>query len=50
VDLANERGGDDNITAIVLKVKTVKNIPMKLERFIALAQRTFFRLFNKTKI
>jgi protein phosphatase len=49
VDLANERGGDDNITAIVLKVKTVKNIPMKLERFMALAQRIFFRLFNKTK-
>ena len=50
VDLANERGGDDNITAIVLKVKTVKNIPMKLERFMALAQRIFFKLFNKTKI
>jgi protein phosphatase len=49
VDLANERGGDDNITAIVLKVKTVKNIPMKLERFMALAQRIFFKLFNKTK-
>jgi protein phosphatase len=25
VDLANERGGDDNVTTIVLKVKTVKN-------------------------
>jgi protein phosphatase len=25
VDLANARGGDDNITAIILKVKTVKN-------------------------
>jgi len=25
VDLANERGGDDNITAIILKVKTVKD-------------------------
>ncbi len=50
VDLANERGGDDNITAIVLKIKTVKNIPMKLERVMALAQRIFFRLFNKTKI
>ena len=25
VDLANERGGDDNITAIILKVKTVKH-------------------------
>jgi len=25
VDLANERGGEDNITAIILKIKTVKN-------------------------
>jgi protein phosphatase len=50
VDLANDRGGDDNITAIVLKVKTVKNIPLKLERFLALGKRIFFRLFNKTKI
>ncbi len=25
VDLANERGGDDNVTTIVLKVKNVKN-------------------------
>jgi protein phosphatase len=24
VNLANERGGDDNITTIILKVKTVK--------------------------
>ncbi len=50
VDLANERGGDDNITAIVLKVKTVKNTPMKIGRFMALAKRTFFRIVNKTKI
>jgi protein phosphatase len=50
VDLANERGGDDNVTAIVLKVQTVKNTPMKLERLIALIKRIFFRLFYKTKI
>lgn len=50
VDLANERGGDDNVTAIVLKVQTVKNTPMKFERLIALTKRIFFRLFNKKKI
>ena len=50
VDLANERGGDDNVTAIVLKVQTVKNTPMKFERLIALTKRIFFRLFNKTKV
>jgi protein phosphatase len=50
VDLANERGGDDNVTAIVLKIQTVKNTPMKIERLIALTKRIFFRLFNKTKI
>ena len=50
VDLANERGGDDNVTAIVLKVQTLKNTPMKFERLIALTKRIFFRLFNKTKV
>ena len=50
VDLANGRGGDDNITAIVLKVKTVKNTSMKFKRFIAMAKRIFFRITNKNKI
>ena len=50
VDLANERGGDDNVTAIVLKVQTLKNTPMKFELLIALTKRIFFRLFNKTKV
>ena len=50
VDLANGRGGDDNITAIVLKVKTVKNTSMKFKRLIAMAQRIFFRITNKNKI
>jgi len=44
VDLANERGGDDNITAIVLKVKMVKNTPMKLKRLVAMAQRILFKI------
>ena len=50
VDLANGRGGDDNITAIVLKVKMVKNTSLKFKRFIAMAKRIFFRITNKNKI
>jgi len=46
VDLANERGGDDNITAIVLKVKMVKNTPMKLKRLVAMAKRIYFKITN----
>jgi protein phosphatase len=49
VDLANDRGGDDNITAIVLKVKMVKNTSMKFKRLVAMAQRIFFRITNKIK-
>ena len=50
VDLANERGGDDNITAIVLKVKMVKNTPMKLKRLVAMAKRIFFKITNSKNI
>jgi len=50
VDLANDRGGDDNVTAIVLKVKMVKNTPMKFQRFVAMAKRIFFKLTNKNQI
>ena len=50
VHLANDRGGDDNITAIVLKVKMVKNTPIKFKRLVAMAKRIFFRLTNKNKI
>ena len=50
VDLANDRGGDDNVTAIVLKVKMVKNTPMKFQRFVAMAKIIFFRLTNKNQI
>ncbi len=50
VDLANDRGGDDNITAIVLKVKMVKNTPMKFNRIVAMAKRIFFRLMDKHQI
>ena len=47
VDLANGRGGDDNITAIVLKIKMVKTTSMKFKRLIAMAKRMFFRITNK---
>ena len=50
VDLANDRGGDDNITAIVLKVKMVNNTRMKLERVVAMAKRIFYKITNKSKI
>jgi protein phosphatase len=50
IDLANDRGGDDNITAIVLKVKTVKNIPLNIKRLMALANRFLFRRFKKNKL
>jgi len=35
VDLANERGGDDNVTAIILKVKTVKNAHRGFKSFLS---------------
>ena len=50
VDLANDRGGDDNITAIVLKVKMVNNTPLKLKRLVALAKRIFNKITHKNKI
>ena len=50
VDLANDRGGDDNITAIVLKVKMVNNTPIKFKRMVALAKRIFFKITKKNKI
>jgi protein phosphatase len=40
VDLANERGGDDNITIIILKIKDIKQARTGILGFIA-------RAFNK---
>jgi protein phosphatase len=40
VNLANERGGDDNITAIILKVKTVKRKPRGFRAFFSSLFRT----------
>ena len=43
VKLANDRGGDDNVTTIVLKVKMVKNARLSLARLLATAKRLLFR-------
>ena len=39
VELANDRGGDDNITVIVLKVKSAKNSNHKINGIFALVKR-----------
>jgi protein phosphatase len=41
VDLANDRGGDDNVTTIVLKVKMVKNTTKKFQRLMTLLKKNF---------
>jgi protein phosphatase len=48
VELANERGGDDNVTTIVLKVKGVKNFRKKFNRFVSPLKRNLLRFFLKT--
>jgi protein phosphatase len=47
VELANERGGDDNVTAIVLKIKMVNNSCKGFPRFIAPLKKQLTRLFFK---
>jgi protein phosphatase len=47
VKLANDRGGDDNVTTIVLKVKTVKNARLSLDRLLATVKRFLFRSITK---
>jgi serine/threonine protein phosphatase PrpC len=49
VKLANDRGGDDNVTAIVLKVKMVKNAQLTFSRLLATVNRFFFRCFSKNR-
>ena len=49
VKLANDRGGDDNVTTIVLKVKTIKNTRLNLSRLKAIVSRYIFRYFSSTK-
>jgi protein phosphatase len=43
VDLANERGGDDNVTTIVLKVKNIKNAHGGFGEYLT-------RLFRKLRL
>jgi len=50
VKLANDRGGDDNITVIVIKIKFVKNSQHKINRFLALIKRNPFRILTRIKL
>ena len=50
VKLANDRGGDDNVTTIVLKVKMIKNLRLNLSRIKAITSRYFSRYFSNGKI
>jgi protein phosphatase len=45
VELANQRGGDDNVTTIVLKVKGVKNLRKRINRFISPMIRNLLRFY-----
>jgi serine/threonine protein phosphatase PrpC len=49
VKLANDRGGEDNVTTIVLKIKMIKNARINLSRIKAIAGRFFSRFFNSEK-
>jgi protein phosphatase len=49
VELANDRGGEDNITVIVIKVKLVKNSQQKINRFLALIKRNSSRILTRIK-
>jgi protein phosphatase len=49
VNLANDRGGDDNVTTVVLKVKTIKNIRLNLSRLKAITNRYFCKYFSSEK-
>ncbi|MFH2219989.1 MAG: protein phosphatase 2C domain-containing protein [Pseudomonadota bacterium] len=46
VDMANERGGEDNITVIVLKVKTVKEEKSMLMKVVSRVLLPFKKIFN----
>jgi len=49
VNLANDRGGDDNVTTIVLKVKAIKYNRLNLSRLKAIVSRYFNRVFASEK-
>lgn len=46
VKLANDRGGDDNVTTIVLKVKAIKNTPLSFSRLKAVIGRKLKKIFT----
>ncbi len=46
VELANDRGGDDNVTTIVLKVKAIKNTPLSFSRLKAVIGRNLKKIFT----
>ena len=46
VKLANDRGGDDNVTTIVLKVKLMKNTRLNFSRMKAISRRYFSKYFT----
>ena len=46
VKLANDRGGDDNVTTIVLKVKAIKNASLTFSRLKAVISRNVKKLFT----
>ena len=49
VKLANDRGGEDNVTTIVLKVKMINNTLMNLTRMKAITSRYFSKFFTSGK-
>ena len=49
VKLAIDRGGDDNVSVIVLKVATVKNCRRKIQRFMALMKRNSVGILSRLK-
>jgi len=49
VKMANDRGGDDNITVILLSVKLIKNPQDKINRILALIKQNSFRILSGVK-
>ena len=49
VELANDRGGDDNVTTIVLKVKMVKNTHRKFERLVTAVRKNISNISRVIK-
>jgi protein phosphatase len=49
VKLANDRGGDDNVTTIVLKVKTISKARINFNRTKAIINRFFRKHFSRGK-